>query len=195
MNIIERINKEKKYLISLGEKRSYLTQEKDTYIKEEKYLTQEINQNYKEKFEITTEINHYHDVKKIITFQTFLKLLVALILTILVIKYIPIIYAHLFQNLLLIPLYFYLAYTWVKNTQQEFAFQNTFDIKKKELTIANLNDKITKLEEKKNKLKDKIKNLTNLLDEIVKEENNHKTYLHILEEILSKYYYESLESY
>ena len=105
MNIIERINKEKRYLISLEEKRSYLTQEKDTYIKEEKYLTKEINQNYKEKFEITTEINHYHDVKKIIAFQTFLKLLVALILTILVIKYIPIIYAHLLQNLLLIPLY------------------------------------------------------------------------------------------
>lgn len=195
MNIIERIITEKKYLKSLDQKKVLLTNEKDSLIKEEKYLEKEANQTYKEKFEIESEIKHFQDVNKIITFHTCFKLLIALIITILVIKYLPVIYAHLFQNIILLPFYFYLAYTWVKDTDKEFTFKNTFNITQKKLTIDNLNFKMKKFKMKKITLKDKLNNINKNLEKIVDEENIHKTYLHTLEEILNKYYYESLENY
>ena len=195
MTIIEKLINEKKYITNLNEKSISLSIYKKSLIQDKKTLEKALNDAYKEKFEIKSEIKHYEDVNKIITFQTILKLLISLIITILVIKYIPPFFSRLWQNIILIPFYFYISYTWVKNTEQEFTFKNAFNITKKKLTIDNLSTKINKLEDKILKINTKIDNITTFLKKITDEENIHKTYYHTLEEILNNYYYKYLQNY
>ena len=107
MNIIECIIKEKKYLSFLHNKKNILIEEKETLKEENKLLTKEINKLSKEEFELNSDINHYDNVDKIIRVNTIMRFIVTLLITILVLKFVPSTYANLLQDLILIPFYFY----------------------------------------------------------------------------------------
>ena len=118
-----------------------------------------------------------------------------LIITILVIKFIPNIYANLIQDLILIPFYFYEVIIWYKETLKEVSFKNNYKIVNKRREVTSLEEKINKLQEKGRKNNEKLKIIRKNLDIVIKEEERHIKYINNLKEILENYYLENLKSY
>ncbi len=195
MNILECLIEEKKYLSFLKKKKNILEEETKTLSEENRLLTKEITKLSKKEFELKDEINHYENVDKIIKWNTFMKFITTLIITVLVIKFIPDIYANLLQDLILIPFYFYEVITWYKATDKEVNFKNNYKIVNKRMDIHNLEVKMKKLKEKLKKHEDKLKIITNELKDISNEEERHTKYINNLKDILDNYYLETLKNY
>ena len=156
MNIMECIINEKKYLSFLHNKKNILIEEKETLKEENKLLTKEINKLSKEKFELNSDIVHYDNVDKIIRVNTLMKFIFTLLITVLVLKFVPNIYANLLQDLILIPFYFYETISYFKSVDKEVSFKNNFKIIEKRMDVNNLNLKIKRLKEKLDKHEEKL---------------------------------------
>ena len=193
MNIMECIIREKKYLSFLHNKKNIL-EEKETLKEENKLLTKEINKLSKEEFELNSDINHYDNVDKIIRVNTIMRFIVTLLITVLVLKFIPNIYANLLQDLILIPFYFYETIRYFKSVDKEVSFKNSFKIMEKRMDINNLDLKIKKLKEKLDKHEEKLKLTNKDLNEVLLEEERHTKYLNNLKDIIENYYLETLKS-
>ena len=194
MNIIECIIKEKKYLSFLHNKKNILIEEKETLKEENKLLTKEINKLSKEEFELNSDINHYDNVDKIIRVNTIMRFIVTLLITILVLKFVPSTYANLLQDLILIPFYFYETVSYFKSVDKEVSFKNNFKIIEKRMDVNNLNLKIKKLKDKLDKHEEKLKLTNNDLNDVLIEEERHTKYLNNLKDIIENYYLETLKS-
>ena len=194
MNIMECIIREKKYLSFLHNKKNILIEEKETLKEENKLLTKEINKLSKEEFELNSDINHYDNVDKIIRVNTIMRFIVTLLITVLVLKFIPNIYANLLQDLILIPFYFYETIRYFKSVDKEVSFKNSFKIMEKRMDINNLDLKIKKLKEKLDKHEEKLKLTNKDLNEVLLEEERHTKYLNNLKDIIENYYLETLKS-
>ena len=194
MNIMECIIKEKKYLSFLHNKKNILIEEKETLKEENKLLTKEINKLSKEEFELNSDINHYDNVDKIIRVNTIMRFIVTLLITILVLKFVPNIYANLLQDLILIPFYFYETVSYFKSVDKEVSFKNNFKIIEKRMDVNNLNLKIKRLKDKLDKHEEKLKLTNNDLNDVLIEEDRHTKYLNSLKDIIENYYLETLKS-
>ena len=194
MNIIECIIREKKYLSFLHNKKNILIEEKETLREENKLLTKEINKLSKEEFELNSDINHYDNVDKIIRVNTIMRFIVTLLVTVLVLKFIPNIYANLLQDLILIPFYFYETISYFKSVDKEVSFKNNFKIIEKRMDVNNIEIKLKKLKEKLDKHEEKLKLTSKDLNEVLLEEERHTKYLNNLKDIIENYYLDTLKS-
>ena len=194
MNIMECIINEKKYLSFLHNRKKILIEEKETLKEENKLLTKEINKLSKEEFELNSDINHYDNVDKIIRVNTIMRFIVTLLITILVLKFVPNIYANLLQDLILIPFYFYETVSYFKSVDKEVSFKNNFKIIEKRMDVNNLNLKIKRLKDKLDKHEEKLKLTNNDLNDVLIEEDRHTKYLNSLKDIIENYYLETLKS-
>ena len=195
MNIIESIILEKKYLSSLHNKEKDLREEQEMIMKDIKIQEKELNLKKKMRYELDSEIKHYNNVLKIIRFNTIIKFVIAVILTIIVLKIVPGIYANLFQNIILLPLYFTLAYRWVKGVDKELEFKNGFDIVLKKIELDNLDSRERRLEESIEKMQVRLKNVTKSLNTLKEESKLHNIYLNKLKDILENYTLNTLTNY
>lgn len=194
MNIMECIINEKKYLSFLHNRKKILIEEKETLKEENKLLTKEINKLSKEEFELNSDINHYDNVDKIIKVNTIMRFIVTLLITILVLKFIPSTYANLWQDLILIPFYFYETISYFKSVDKEVSFKNSFKIMEKRMDVNNLSLKIKRLKEKLDKHEEKLKLTNKDLNELLIEEERHTKYLNNLKDIIENYYLETLKN-
>ena len=194
MNIMECIINEKKYLSFLHNRKNNLLEQKTRYEEEIKLLGKDINKLSKEEFELNSDISHYDNVDKIIRFNTIIRFIFTLLVTVLVLKFIPSIYANLLQDLILIPFYFYETISYFKSVDKEVSFKNSFKIVRKRIEFNNLDIKIKRLKEKLDKHEEKLKLTSKDLNEVLIEEERHTKYLNSLKDIIENYYLETLKN-